>query len=119
MRKILLFTFLISIISCSEKATEINPTQKKITEKAKNELLSLLKDPTSANFVDSLTTYSKAVNLSKDTIYMVNLVVEAKNSYGNKTKEDHTASFTKDSLNEFKFWRIGRIALKKTDWKFD
>lgn len=101
-------------IGCNNKESNL---KSELTEIAKREVDKLLKKPSTASFVDDLSTYTKAVNLSKDTIYMINLVVDAENSLGQMTRGNHTVSFTKDSTNGYQFFRVGDVILKDIIWK--
>lgn len=89
MKKILLLFLLIGLMSCQNEEKNSEVTRDSVLiEKAKKETMSRLKSPSTAKFVDSLSTVMRMKgNGGPSDSYRVMLSVDAQNSFGAEARE--------------------------------
>ena len=89
MKKLLLFSLLFSFLSCGEKTEQSEITRDSVLiEKAKEETMSRLKSPSTAKFVDSLSTVMRLKGEDgPSNSYRVMLSVDAQNTFGAEARE--------------------------------
>ncbi|SOC79858.1 hypothetical protein SAMN06296241_1396 [Salinimicrobium sediminis] len=103
MKKLLLLLFVFSLWSCQEKTEQPEVTRETVLlDLAKAETLDRLKSPSTATFIDSLSTITKLKGEGDDQ-YRVNVSVDAENSFGAMGRERYMLIYqdkTGDSLSK-------------------